>query len=420
MRDSFSFIQKYKHYLCTCWPRLTIKPHGSSRSTCFPLVCCYRYVILRTNHLSLELFYFLFVLALGFLILKAIKPRSPNFQPMNLDLFFSSVSASTVSSMSTVEMEVFSNAQHLMMTGLMFIGGEVFTSMVGIHLRGFKPLKSSKLALQLVQLLATLSGFNTYQIVVGVLFQTTNARHTGESIVDLSAVAPAILVVFVVMMSTPFMYHMWSTAKCNAQDYSLCYHNAIAASTAISLEPQWLGNCQNQFHYPNGYLIDIWSSKCPKILATDIGNQRLLNDFGNDTKKIRNAPLSKITQMPMVTGNMLKQEMETSNWVSLLQLELGFTLALRKFSMTPAPLKHLQQSNMATKSFLGNFPFNTYHETFTLENQNVVQRLGNVFTLRHSKLHAADLLNRIDNFQFASQVIGSYSNLAASKFMTLL
>ena len=58
---------------------------------------------------------------------------------------------------------------------------------------------------------------------------------------------------------------------------------------------------------------------------------------------------------------------------------------------------------MATNLFGGNFPFNTYHETSILESRNVVQRLGNVFTLRHSKLHAADLLNRIDNFQFASQ-----------------
>ena len=36
---------------------------------------------------------------------------------------------------------------------------------------------------------------------------------------------------------------MRSTAKCNAQDYSPCHDNEIAA---ISLEPQWLGSCQNQ------------------------------------------------------------------------------------------------------------------------------------------------------------------------------
>ncbi|XP_051131869.1 sodium transporter HKT1 isoform X2 [Andrographis paniculata] len=80
-----------------------------------------------------ELVYFLLLSGAGFMSLKVSRPRRRP-PPANVDLFFTAVSASTVSSMSTVDMEVFSSLQLVFMTFMMFLGGEVFTSMIGLLL----------------------------------------------------------------------------------------------------------------------------------------------------------------------------------------------------------------------------------------------------------------------------------------------
>ncbi|XP_073047109.1 sodium transporter HKT1-like [Primulina eburnea] len=96
-------------------------------------------LMFKINPFWIELFYFLSSSSLGFLVLKVSKPKSiTTFRPQNLDLFFTAVSAVTVSSMSTLEMEVFSNAQLIVLTILMFTGGEVFVSSLQLQMKKAK------------------------------------------------------------------------------------------------------------------------------------------------------------------------------------------------------------------------------------------------------------------------------------------
>ncbi|CAM0902655.1 unnamed protein product [Alopecurus aequalis] len=76
--------------------------------------------------------YFLAVSWCGYLLLAELKFRGDGRRRGGIDLFFTAVSAATVSSMSVVEMEVFSNGQLLVLTALMLVGGEVFVSLMGL------------------------------------------------------------------------------------------------------------------------------------------------------------------------------------------------------------------------------------------------------------------------------------------------
>ncbi|KAI6691452.1 hypothetical protein NL676_028280 [Syzygium grande] len=126
---SFPCLVKEVGCLCSAsWLKLA----GLCRSFCF-LLSYYCFLLLRVNSFCIQVLYFISLSLLGFWVLKALRPRSDSFRPRDLDLFFTSVSSATVSSMSTVEMEVFSNSQLVVMTVLMFVGGEVFTSLAGLH-----------------------------------------------------------------------------------------------------------------------------------------------------------------------------------------------------------------------------------------------------------------------------------------------
>ncbi|WCJ18116.1 Cation transporter HKT8 [Euphorbia peplus] len=87
--------------------------------------------IYQTNPFWIQLVYLLFLSVSGYLALKISTPRSPE-KLNDLDIFFTSVSSATSSSMATLEMEVFSNTQLIIITSLMLFGGEVFISMLDL------------------------------------------------------------------------------------------------------------------------------------------------------------------------------------------------------------------------------------------------------------------------------------------------
>ncbi|XP_059636920.1 sodium transporter HKT1-like [Cornus florida] len=115
-----------KHHWWTKLARFYHSCHGFVSSA-------FRVLIFQINPFWIQLNYFIILSLFGFLALEVSKPRTATSRPKGLDVFFTSVSAATVSSMSTVEMEVFSNTQLVILTILMLLGGEVFTSMLGLH-----------------------------------------------------------------------------------------------------------------------------------------------------------------------------------------------------------------------------------------------------------------------------------------------
>ncbi|KAK1317968.1 putative cation transporter HKT6 [Acorus calamus] len=118
----------YSTYIFACLrSKLTCFGQSLSRS----VSCCYRFIFCGVEPFIIHLLYFISVSLLGFLLLRI---PSPDGGQKNIDLFFMSVSAATVSSMSTIQMEDLSKIQLSVLAFLMLIGGEVFTSLLDLQM----------------------------------------------------------------------------------------------------------------------------------------------------------------------------------------------------------------------------------------------------------------------------------------------
>ncbi|CAM0909716.1 unnamed protein product [Alopecurus aequalis] len=115
-----------------------IKLHSFSRISRHVVdsgVLIYRFAALHVHPFWIQLSYFLAIAILGSVLLMSLEPINPHFSPPYIDMLYLSTSALTVSGLSTVKMEDLSSSQIVVLTLLMFVGGEIFVSLLGLMLR---------------------------------------------------------------------------------------------------------------------------------------------------------------------------------------------------------------------------------------------------------------------------------------------
>ncbi|CAN6452633.1 unnamed protein product [Victoria cruziana] len=100
----------------------------------------HRAILFYLNSFWIQLLYFMIISLLGFFVLVVLDRKITRIDrpTANLDLFYMSVSATTVSSLVSLNMEDFSVSQLVVLTILMLLGGEVFTSMISLNLKKYK------------------------------------------------------------------------------------------------------------------------------------------------------------------------------------------------------------------------------------------------------------------------------------------
>nr|XP_010927280.1 cation transporter HKT1-like [Elaeis guineensis] len=99
------------------------------------LAFLYRFFAFGVTPFWIQLCYFVSLALLGSLAMMLLKPDNPAFTPRYVDMLFMSVSALTVSGLGAVEMENLSSSQIAVLALLMFLGGNVLVSLLGLLFR---------------------------------------------------------------------------------------------------------------------------------------------------------------------------------------------------------------------------------------------------------------------------------------------
>lgn len=148
--------------------------------------CLHQLLAYRISLVWIQLSYFTFLSLLGFLALRSLAPDQRMRYPEDLDLFFMSASAATVSSMSTVEMEALSSSQLVLIALLMLFGSEVFTSLLELQIIKWKVDQTTE-NLNIKKAIRNLNNSTESQIESGVMelpdsrfFKSTHALQTEQ------------------------------------------------------------------------------------------------------------------------------------------------------------------------------------------------------------------------------------------------
>lgn len=110
-------------------------------SFCAFLMFLYGSIIFHVQPFFIELTYFLAVALIGSLTMTFLcKPKSSDFTPRYIDMFYMSISAVSLSGLNVIDMELFSESQIIILSLMVFISGEVFVCLLSLLFR--RPIDS--------------------------------------------------------------------------------------------------------------------------------------------------------------------------------------------------------------------------------------------------------------------------------------